>query len=104
MRPKSNEFGDRFNITELAPRCLQFVKHIWLKLLGNNAKELQMTEHERILQPILNLQHFAKENQYHGLIEGLSVVFEEFIKEASPNENVRDAALRALKEETSRAI
>jgi hypothetical protein len=63
-----------------------------------------MTAHERILQPILNLQEFAKEHQYHGLIEGLSVVLEEYINEASPNENVRVAALSALKAEVGRAI
>ncbi|WP_299508192.1 hypothetical protein [uncultured Roseobacter sp.] len=63
-----------------------------------------MTEYERILQPILDLRKFARENQYHGLIEGLNVALEAYIKETSTNENVRDAALSALKEFDGEAI
>lgn len=56
-----------------------------------------MTEHERILQPILDLRQFAKEGQYHGLMEGLGVALEEYIKESTLDENVRVAVLSALK-------
>ncbi|AEI95587.1 hypothetical protein [Roseobacter litoralis] len=57
-----------------------------------------MTEHERILQPILDLQKFAQENHYYGLIEGLSVALEAYIDEASLDEDVKTAALSLFNE------
>lgn len=62
-----------------------------------------MTEHERILQPILDLQQFAEENQYHGLIEGLGVALEEYIREASADEDAKNLALCELSNVTKNA-
>lgn len=56
-----------------------------------------MTEPVRILESILDLQHFAKENSFHGLIDGLNVALETYVNEASLDENERIVALRALK-------
>lgn len=55
-----------------------------------------MNEQEKILGPIIDLQNFAEENQYHGLMEGLNVVLEEYIKDVSANEGVKIAALNYL--------
>lgn len=98
MCPIGNGTSDYFDIEILASSCLPIFKHIWLNLVGNEAGEPNVTEHERILQPILDLKQFAEESQYHGLIEGLGVALEAYIYEASLDVDVRTTALNALKE------
>lgn len=57
-----------------------------------------MTETEGILIPIRDLQHFAEKYQHQGLIAGLRLVLEEYINEASSNDEARQTALSALRE------
>lgn len=55
-----------------------------------------MIKQETLIEPILELQKFAQDNGYYGMMEGLKIVLETYINETGFDENEKIGALNFL--------